>query len=253
MGAALFGRIARHPLRVGLNEAENRLTEIFAAVLVHRECDGLAVLQACDWLQQAVEQDGMAGQEALRRALELLSADGAQLRRVNTQIFTAVAGRKRRPDLELVFETGGGRELRFWIEVKHGSRPHSRQLHDYVEAQRQRGIAYGAVLLLAPRADLAGFDPDEIPASVPRLTWQRTAVALARSRPANPIGQFLVAELEAYLQEERLMDPDRLTPERGEVTECRLVRERVAPLRKEVLQPVDCRVIAFDRCCLAQV
>ena len=68
------------------------------------------------------------------------------------------------------------------------------------------------LLLLAPRATLPSFDPDEIPQGVPQLTWEATASSIKSFETAEPVGRFLRDELFAYLREEKLVDPGPLTP-----------------------------------------
>ena len=99
-----------------------------------------------------------AGLEAL---LTELRANDSQPVRVSTQIQTLAGGRRRRPDLELVFSGPKG-GVTIWVEVKHGTPPHSGQLADYLLAQKERGITRGAVLLVAPR-DEYPFPAAELP------------------------------------------------------------------------------------------
>jgi hypothetical protein len=97
------------------------------------------------------------------------------------------------------------------VEVKHGTEPHTQQLAAYAGEQRRRGQGDAAVLLVAPRADYRNFATDEIPPGVPRLTWEQTTQSLRSYEAPGRVGEFLVADLLAYLEEEGLVDPIRLT------------------------------------------
>lgn len=105
-----------------------------------------------------------------------------------------------------------------WVEVKHGTAPHTGQLAAYVLAQRARHQTRGVVVLVAPRAAYP-FSEAEVPPEVPRLTWQRTSANLSRYAAPGPIGDFLVDELRRYLREEQLMDPACLAAEHLEAFE----------------------------------
>jgi hypothetical protein len=210
---SFLGQIARRPLRPAKNEAEDRLTELFAAVLAHPECDGLAVFIVRGWLDSAINEDRPSNRSALGLLREQLGT-GEWRVRVRTQSVVSVGTRRRRPDLELAFESCGRPDLVIWVEVKLGTGPGRRQLHDYVIAQQQFRIASrGAVVLVAPRSGYEWFDANEIPSEVPRLTWQRTGALLASFTTTTEVGTFLVHEFCDYLREEGLMDPDRLTAE----------------------------------------
>jgi hypothetical protein len=79
-------------------------------------------------------------------------------------------------------------------------------------AQTQRTSVDRVVFLLAPRSAYP-FAESEIPDTVPQLRWQDTAAMLRTYQPRTEIAAFLVNELQSYLKEEGLMDPDRVTPE----------------------------------------
>lgn len=209
---SLLRRIARHGVTELRNRREDRLTEIFAAVLAHRRCPGLARHVALGWLEQASHRVVGRAREHHRALHALLTIDDAWRCAVATQVGFDSETARRRPDLELRFRPDE-HELLVWIEVKHGSPPHTGQLQAYADEQSHRGVRHATVLLLAPRADYRTFPSDEIPDAVPRLSWEQTA-GLIRSFPvSDPVGAFLRDELLAYLQEEELMDPQCLNPE----------------------------------------
>jgi hypothetical protein len=213
MSRGLLTQIARYPRHVGQDEAENRLTEVFAAVLSHAECRGLPEFVVAGWLREAASSPRLANRTELARLAAAISSQRLFDVRISTQVAASAGGRKRRPDLQISL-TNAVQEILIWVEVKHGIAPHSGQLHDYLLAQQERGIRHGAVLLIAPRADYP-FSASEIPDTVPQLTWQRTASRLGDfgPKPLSDAGCFLIRELQQYLREEGLMDPERVTPE----------------------------------------
>jgi hypothetical protein len=200
------------PLR---NAREDRLTGICAAVFDSPQCAGLAHAVALGWLERATEQTGLPNPDTVRTIRDLLADPKLSWScRTRTQLRLDTDNGARRPDLELRF-SGKGPEgdtklVVLWIEVKHGTPPHTQQLKAYADGQVE--LQHAAVLLLAPREQIPTFDPGEIPDEVPRLTWEETAELVKRYQPSNAVGGFLVDELCMYLREEGLMDPDQLTP-----------------------------------------
>jgi len=213
VSGSLFRRISRYGVSAGRDAREDRLTEICAALFASARCSGLPRHVALSWLTAAALQHDCACADEL--AAILGDEDRDWRCEVRTQLRIEVAGAIRRPDLELRFSHGepDGRatSVVLWIEFKHGTTPHSGQLHAYVQAQRARRLAHATVLLVAPRADIP-FDPVEIPAQVPVLSWQETARSLRAYPPPDDVARYLVDELCAYLKEEGLMDPDQLSP-----------------------------------------
>jgi len=205
---SLLGRIARHPQRVGRNSAEDRLTEILSAVLDHPQCDGLAVKLVTGWLADGAAGGGAQAVE-LGRIEELLT-QGMWHCSTRTQFIIDVDQQHRRPDLELRFSSDALPEVLVWVEVKHGSEPHTMQLRAYLDAI---GEANAFVVLLAPRLDYLRFESAEIPPDVLQATWQTTAGIIRSMSGETVVGQFLIDELLAYLREERLIDLERITPE----------------------------------------
>lgn len=218
MCASLLGRIARYGVSPLRNAREDRLTAMCAALFDSPHCAGLAHGVALGWLERAAEQAELPNVDVVRTMRDLLAdPELSWTCRTQTQLRFDTEDGARRPDLELRF-TGnnpdGGAEpvVLLWIEVKHGTSPHTQQLKAYVNGQPKGEGLHDAVLLLAPREQIPTFEPGEIPDEVPRLTWEATAELVKRHRPSNAIGCFLVAELRLYLREEGLMDPEQLTP-----------------------------------------
>jgi len=215
MPQTLFGRIARHGVSLLRNPHEDRLTEVLAAVLASNRCPGLARHLALGWLESATR----TGTPASPRAAELrlaLAEDGEWTCQIATQLISFGPGGSRRPDLELSFRQPFGQATRhivLWVEIKHGSSPHTQQLAAYLQRQRERGLSHAGVLLIAPRTDYPRFAEGEMPPDVPRLTWEDTARIVGDYSAPDSVARFLVNELRAYLDEEGLMDPPALTTE----------------------------------------
>jgi hypothetical protein len=213
--SGLFTRIAHHARSSERDPREDRLTEICAAVFESPHCPGLARHVAIAWLREAeTAAPGASAASAASRLRQLLADDAPEWScDVTTQVYTVVGDETRRPDLELTFQaqTGSAQEVSIWVEGKHGTAPHDRQLWSYLKAQQLQGITRGIVLLVAPRASYP-FEPDELPPPVPQLTWEHTTAAISVYDPHDAVGQFLVDETCHYLKGEGLMDPDRVTP-----------------------------------------
>ena len=147
----------------------------------------------------------------MRSLLKILTSGSGWRVSVRTEVPLVVDGRERRVDLELRLHSIDGLSIRIWVEAKHGTQPHSRQLFDYVVGLRRRGG--DALLLVAPRSALDSFDQTQIPECVPQISWQDTARILKSFAPTTVVQTFLRDELCSYLQGEGLVDPDRVTPE----------------------------------------
>jgi hypothetical protein len=214
MSMRLFARIARHPLRTGRDAREDRLTEILAAVLDHPGCASVAPALAAAWLTEGAGLDPAGELSHLGPFADALSSSSDWTCEIRTQTRINVEQRSRRPDLELYFTRPGQLGMALCIEVKHGTAPHTNQLWDYLEdLENNSSLRHRAVLLVAPRASYPFPDSSQIPPRVAQLTWERTASVLRSLQPKASPGDFLITELCAYLKEEGLMDPDRVTPE----------------------------------------
>lgn len=211
MSRGLFGRIARHPLRAGRDEREDRLTEVVAAVLGHPACADLGQFLVAGWLDVTLPPDDWAASHSVGEIREAFRRDD-WVCEIRTQISVTVEQQQRRPDLELRFTRPESQPVLVYVEVKHGTDPHTHQLEAYVADQANRSAALALVFLVAPRASYP-FAPDQIPMSVPQLTWEATSALLRLYRPSSPVSRLLVDELLIYLREEGLVDPERVTPE----------------------------------------
>jgi hypothetical protein len=212
---SLFGRIARHPVGLARNASEDRLTEIFAAVLEHPACAGLAEFLTSGWIEAVLkfDQPGTIPGLSLVRG-ELKAHDW--LCDVETQVSITVEGQRRRPDLLLRFSRSDARDILICVEVKHGTRPHTKQLEAYAKDLACRpDVAHTLVVLVAPRAAFYSFPDDQVPSYVAQISWEETARLLGayHPRPTSEASELLVGELRNYLNEEGLMDPERVTPE----------------------------------------
>ena len=199
-----------------MDQHEDRLTEVFAAVLSSDHSEGLARHVALGWLAAALKNTRIPINQPLEQIHDLLSDDGtAWACEARTQIEIKTSEGRRRPDLELIFTTGDERRpnVTVWVEVKHGTKPHDHQLQAYLETIRRVRSRYSVLVLVAPHADLPTFEPDQIPEEVPQLTWEATASRIESFETADPVGRFLRDELFAYLRKEKLVDPGPLTPQ----------------------------------------
>ena len=160
-GRGLIGRIARHGTSAHHDPNEDRLTEVCAALFDSPWCEGLAQHVTCSLLGTASNHRDQGNRDLLEDLLSLLGSGRRWSCRVSTQLPIVVEGRSRRPDLELRFADETGDELAeivIWLEVKHGTGPHTEQLQDYVKAHAARGH-YGAVLLVAPKGRISPLQP----------------------------------------------------------------------------------------------
>jgi hypothetical protein len=214
MPTGLFGRIACHPVGVGRNEHEDRLTEVLAAVIDHHECPDLAQFLVSRWIQLELDSEHHVPGAELRELRDRLQ-DGDWDCEVKTQTWVAVDGGWRRPDLLLLFSRVGERGIAVCVEVKDGTRPHTNQLHAYATWLSELHAAQNLVVLVAPRASYP-FPQDQVPDDVPQVSWQQTTRILRDyrdDRERSDAAELLIAELLLYLKEEGLMPIDRVTPE----------------------------------------
>jgi hypothetical protein len=143
MTSTLFGRIARHPRIPGRDSREDRLTEVFAAVLDHEVCTGLAQYVVRGWLKGAWQANKLAPEGS--HVLASLS-HGEWSCMVRTQVHTSVGDHIRRLDLALRFSASDAEDIVIDVEIKHGTDPHTHQLQAYLDAQLERGTSRGMVL-----------------------------------------------------------------------------------------------------------
>lgn len=204
-----LGRVTRYVASGDREPREDRLTEITAAVL--ERVPGLARELALGWLAPRSGADHELPTEqtdGLHQALRELPPSHL----VSTTTQRVVPD--RRVDLELRFrdpETNSQVAV-VWVEVKHGTDPHSGQVPAYLRHCPQPG----AVVLLSTRSRLPA-DPMECPPEVPQRSWQATAQRAHRfARRAaldDPVATWLLHEWLRYLKEEGLVDPESLGPE----------------------------------------
>jgi len=206
---SLFTRLVRWRASEARTPGEDRLTEVFAAVL--ERVPGLALHLAGGWLDPTRVAAGEWATEASRplwNALAELPPD------TQPRVATQVPAAGRRVDLELRFASASDSplDLIVRIEVKHGTGPHSEQIPAYLDSMPP--VRASAVVLLAPRDILPVSDPSQVPATVPQRSWQATARAVrAFTVVDDPVALWLCEELSIYLFQEQLMDPAALRPE----------------------------------------
>lgn len=215
MPASMLGRVARYGVSTLRDSREDRLTAICAALFESPHCEGLARHIALGWLEHASEQPSVTHAGRFSDLYNVLASNELVWScEPATQIWFANEEGARRPDLGLRFsgrtESGIAEQVLLWVEVKHGTAPHTGQLQAYVDELRAIGIP-GAVLLVAPRADVLGFDDHQIPREVPILSWEETAQLVKGFELNGEVGAFLKDDFFTYLKEEGLVDPDQLT------------------------------------------
>ena len=203
---SLFSRVNRFVPSGDTTPRENRLTEAFAAVL--DRVDGLARTLAIAWLDTAPPRDPRercSGSGVVRERLVMGSESVVH-------VATQVPCGGRYVDLELRFASIAGLsadDVRVWIEIKHGTHPHTGQLAAY----RKTLGDMGDVVLLAPASSLPYPDSAEVPAAIPQRSWEQVGQLCARYDARSVVEGWLLDELVAYLREEGLMGIESLKPE----------------------------------------
>lgn len=205
-GHSLFRRATRY------TGAENRLTEILAAVLERVPEAGQQLARV--WT--APHQDAAAAREVVSTGTWLAhdALAGLHLQSVRTQVRTRT---NKQVDLAVRFGQQvhpSGEDVVIWVEDKLGADPHEMQLTNYVD-DLPANVRAAAVVLLAPRASLPYSSP-EVPEDVPQRSWQeagRQLQLLLRASAGHPVERFLLKELIAYMREENLTDPEAIRPE----------------------------------------
>lgn len=135
--------------------------------------------------------------------------------RVSTQRSVRGEDRWGFIDLEIVASTGdslgNARDLVAWIEVKHGSNLSGDQLETYLDAARKKDEAKPTLVLLTSRYDNLG----EVPEEIERRWWQEIAGGLRKAKPPQDSSatSWLWRQYLRFLEEEELMDEDRLSVE----------------------------------------
>ena len=98
------------------------------------------------------------------------------------------------------------------VEVKRTISASRGQVPAYIDALPKDGRPH-TVILLGPRDSLTAEDEREVPASVPRRSWQATARTIAAHPADDPVQRWLLRELLTFLHKEQLMDVEALGPE----------------------------------------
>jgi hypothetical protein len=209
MAPSFFSRLARHRPGLFLDQRENQLTEITAALLE----------QSNGFLQRFIEyllEDG-ADSEAFRpplaeAMLEELRAAHSQSALLPTTVGTQIptpGGRFVDLGIELGEPGTGKAGMVVWVEIKDGSDIHGDQLHAY--AQEIVGRAAGrssCLILLVPRG-WETRNASGIPSTVLVADWEGVAaIAEEEARVADGHLAWLLDEYANYLKEEGLSKPD---------------------------------------------
>lgn len=237
---SLLRRIAAYGVSPSKNPRENRLTEVFAAVLQSKYCPDLARHIAVGWLAQAIQQrPGDRRLDEMRRSLT--DPRDRWTQSITTQLVLRDEIQPRRPDLAVIFGSPQGSrtsDITLWVEIKLSIGPERDQLQSYLDHQQRRRLNRAAVLLLAPREGYTDYNPRQIPDRVVALVWEDTAELLKAYKHRGPIEEFLVSELKQYLKEEGLVDPDRL--DREHIVALTYHRDALAALHRL------CQIAAVD-------
>jgi len=224
---SVFRRVTRHPLGLGLDPRENRLTDIAAAVLEH--VDGLAVALVDAALENAIANADvrLEAQPQARRAprwravREHLAAMRAALQNLENPRLAVQSQLSTRSgkftDLHIRLAPrpfAAGETLVFWLESKHGAQVHGTQLTDYVRDIKFVEADRHQVLVVAPRQDIAELVG--VPDTMPVIAWQRVAAVMrewCRKPGVSDVERFLLGNFLLYLTEEGLMDEELFTAE----------------------------------------
>jgi hypothetical protein len=226
-GQGLFRRIASRPFRSERDEREDRLTEIFAAVLRHRECASLAPYLVRGWLEYIAAERTRLPREC--GAALLLNFVPREREPAFVETQTAIREDRRRPDMTLDFTTTARRRFMVWVEAKIDAPPAGGQLRAYVNrVNRESARGHGLVILAAPRARYGTFDRRQVPEDVAEIPWEKTAELLHSYQWHSEREQLLVDELYKYMQEEDLVDPPKLDSDHIRSLELHSDAERAA-------------------------
>lgn len=205
---SFFAQVGRYPAG-DIDPRENRATAVLGAVC--ERVVGLARQFALAWTDPAPSSRAQGEREAPTDTVHQIIRDLP--RDAPVRVRTQVATEGRFVDLELRFMTDGPRPrtaATLWVEVKHGTGPHTEQLTAYHDALGSRP---GAVVLLAPRTTLPILDQIQCPAGIPQRSWQASGRIAQAFATSGSVEKWLIDELTSYLQEEGLMDLTALGPE----------------------------------------
>lgn len=180
-----FSQVTKYTATAGRNPREDRLTEIFAAVLTRVGSLRSIVADALVGRPSPGSEVGVATQ---------------------VRVHATVALTDPRIDLQLTTPTGI-----IWVENKHGASIGFRegghtQVENYLAELGDRGV----VVVLYPRRDHERIR-EEVSSEAKLVTWESLCEALRGFNSDDPVEQFLFDELWSYLNSEGLVDPEKLT------------------------------------------
>ena len=212
VSVSMFRRAVRFADTGSANPAENRLTEITAAVLERHPPLARAFTAAL--LAQAARNASTAARPriAAARAWLVEHGDTAEVR-IDTQLMRG--GRFVDLGLRLKYDPlRRARDLIVWVEIKRGAGISGDQLSAYLDLIEREPGAVSTVIVLAPRQSPPS--ENDVPDAVPVVFWQQVLAECARRLPPQPKGSaraLLVQELFSYFQEEGLMPAQPMTTE----------------------------------------
>jgi hypothetical protein len=208
----MFRRAVRFAERDSANPAENRLTEITAAVLERHP--PLARGFTAALLTQAARGARPAARPRTAAARAWLAKHGNT---AEVLVATQLVRGGRVVDLQLRLTCDPlrrARDLIVWVEIKHGADISGLQLDAYLDLIDQEPGAVRTLIVLAPRQrpPSAALVPDGVPVAF----WQQVLGDRVKWLPYSPegsAGALLTQELLSYFEEEGLMPAQPLTTE----------------------------------------
>jgi len=210
MSASMFRRAVRFVESGLADPAENRLTEITAAILERHAPLARAFTAAL--LSQAERNAAPSAQPRVAAAQAWLVEHGPA---ADVQVATQLARGGRFVDMQLRLSCDPlrrERDLVVWVEIKHGADISGSQLPAYVELIEEEPATARTVFVLAPRQSPPS--QDLVPDTVPVLFWEQVLADYTTRLPPEPpgsAGTLLSNELLSYMQEENLMPAQPLT------------------------------------------
>lgn len=212
VSVSMFRRVVRFAERGSDNPAENRLTEITAAVLERHPVLARGFIAAL--LRQAARNARPAAQPRIAAAHAWLAEHGDTAEvLVSTQLMRG--GRYVDLELRLAYDPlRRARDLVVWVEIKHGAGISGDQLDAYLSLIDQEPGVVRTIIVLAP-----GQTPPSgalVPDAVSVALWQQVLGDCLTRLPRQPqasASALLLQELIAYFEEEGLMPAQPLTTE----------------------------------------
>ena len=201
---SFFSAITKYQSSLFAEPRENRLTEVFAAVLRETDSD-LATELVEYWFDSETVESETGERLGTMRPRTLKEGEQPSVRTQRTLNTRFV-------DLELDFHDSTEMHRRsqiIRIEVKHGVRPENGQVMAYEE--RVDGVPRVPVVILAPSKDLPFEDSIEAPETATQRSWEGTHRFVQNFTAKSEVDSWLVDRLLDFLDEEGLAPLPRMT------------------------------------------